>query len=160
MIWLLHLCPLQDPIVKFFLAVTSLVWLSIVVILYFEPPDLKLYMNVTCKIAYVRFHVLVSQVIDSSPWRGGFNRTATRSCPTSISIDVMERTASLQPTLTLTYVGDHSVLDSNCKSVQISPLSNCGCESMLLVGAVFNGVSKVIRKLLWFWFNYSLRLAE
>ena len=71
----------------------------------------------------------------------------------------MERTTSLQPTLTLTYVGDHSVLDSNCK-LQISPHSNCGGESMLLVGAVFNGVSKVIRKLLWFWFNYSLRLAE
>ena len=78
-------------------------------------------------------------------------------CPATIGIDVRETTTSLQPTLTLIYVGVHSLLDRNWK-LQISPHSNCGCESMLLVRAVFNGVSKVIRKLLWFY--HSLKLAE
>ena len=58
------------------------------------------------------------------------------SCPASIGIDVVERTTSLQPTLTLIYVGVHSVLDSNCK-LQISLHRNCRCESMFLVRALF-----------------------
>ena len=57
---------------------------------------------------------------------------------------------SLKLTLTLIYVGEvHSVLDSNCK-LQISPHRHCSCDSILMVRAVFNGVSKVITKLLWF----------
>jgi len=59
------------------------------------------------------------------------------------------KTMSVQLILTLIYVGVHSVLASNCK-VPISPHSNFSCGSMLLVRAVVNGVSKVIRKLLCF----------
>ena len=50
----------------------------------------------------------------------------------SISIDVMDRTTSQRRNLTLIYVGVHCVLDSKCK-LEISPHSNCGCESMLLI---------------------------
>ena len=61
---------------------------------------------------------------------------------------------SLQLTLTLIYVGVHSVLDSNCK-LQISLHSNCSCESLLLVRVVFDGVSKEITKLLCFLVGFT-----
>lgn len=52
--------------------------------------------------------------------------------PSALMLWKMERTSSLQPTLTLIYVGVHSVYDSNCK-LQISSHRNGRCESMFLV---------------------------